>query len=79
MNRYSFHSSGSFSFFQKEIRSLGISKQIFTVTGGMLALETKQSGGKLLHHLDLGGWGGSVSRGRITQQAKRDEYRDFEH
>jgi len=37
----------------------------------MLALETKQSGGKLLHHSDL--QGGSVSRGSIAQQAKRDE------
>jgi hypothetical protein len=37
----------------------------------MLALQTKQSGGKLLHHSDLRG--GSVSRGSIAQQAKRDE------
>ena len=34
----------------------------------MLPLETKQSGGKLLHHLDLRGEG-SVSRGGITRQA----------
>jgi len=33
----------------------------------MLALETKQSGGKLLPHSDLRG--GSVSRGSIAQQA----------
>jgi len=42
----------------------------------MLALETKQSGGKLLPHLDL--QGGSVSRGSIAQEAKRDENRDLE-
>ena len=34
----------------------------------MLALETKQSGGKLLPHSDLRG--GIVSRRSITQQAK---------
>jgi len=35
----------------------------------MLPLETKQSGGKLLLHSDLRGWGvGSVSRGNIQQQ-----------
>jgi len=33
----------------------------------MLALEIKQTGGKLLHHSDLLGWGGSVSRGNIVQ------------
>jgi hypothetical protein len=38
----------------------------------MLPLETKQSGGKLLPHLDL--WGGSVSGGSIMQQAK--DWRD---
>jgi len=42
----------------------------------MLALETKQSAGKLLPHSDLRG--GSVSRGSNTQQAKRDENRDLE-
>ena len=42
----------------------------------MLALETKQSGGKLLPHLNLW-WGGSVSKGNIAQQAKRDESRDL--
>ena len=42
----------------------------------MLTLETKQSGGKLLHHLDLRG--GSVSRGSFSQQAKKDENRDLE-
>jgi hypothetical protein len=36
--------------------------------GEMLPLETKQSGGKLLPQSDL--WGGSVSGGSITQQAK---------
>jgi hypothetical protein len=37
----------------------------------MLPLETKQSGDKLLPHLDLRGGGGegSVSRGNIQQQA----------
>ena len=40
----------------------------------MLALETKQSGGKLLPHSDLRG-GGSVSRGNIAQRTKRDENR----
>jgi hypothetical protein len=35
--------------------------------GEMLPLETKQSGGKLLSHSDLGGEGG-VSKGSITQQ-----------
>jgi len=44
----------------------------------MLHLEIKQSGGKLLPHSDLRGWGGSVSRGSIAQQAKRDENRDLE-
>jgi len=39
----------------------------------MLALETKQSGGKLLPQSDLRGGGGSVSRGSIAQHAKRDE------
>jgi len=43
----------------------------------MFALETKQSGGKLLPHSDLQG-GGIVSRGSIAQQAKRDENRDLE-
>jgi len=43
----------------------------------MLALETKQSGGKLLPHSDLRG-GGGVSRGSIAQEAKRDENRDLE-
>jgi len=42
----------------------------------MLALETKQSGGKLLHHSDL--WRGSVSRENIEQHTKRDENRYFE-
>jgi len=37
----------------------------------MLALETKQSRGKLLPHSDLRR--GSVSRGSIAQQAKRDK------
>ena len=37
----------------------------------MLPLETKQSGGKLLTHSDLGG--GSVSRGNIMQQAIQQE------
>ena len=41
----------------------------------MLALETKQSRGKLLPHSDLRR--GSVSRGSIAQQAKRDENRDL--
>jgi len=42
----------------------------------MLPLETKQSGGKLLHHSDLRG-GGSVSRGGITQHlAGTCEYGD---
>ena len=36
----------------------------------MLALETKQSGVKLLPHSVL--WGGGVSRGSIAQKAKRD-------
>jgi len=36
----------------------------------MLALETKQSGGKLLRRSGLRG--GSVSRGNITQHTKRD-------
>ena len=39
----------------------------------MLPLETKQSKGKLLPHLDL--WGGSVSRGSIVQHTKGDEIR----
>jgi hypothetical protein len=42
----------------------------------MLPLETKQSKGKLLPHLDL--WGGSVSRGSIaqhTEHTKGDEIR----
>jgi len=43
----------------------------------MLALETKESGGKIFPHSDLRG-GGSVSRGSIAQQAKRVENRDFE-
>jgi hypothetical protein len=38
----------------------------------MLPLETKQSGGKLLPHLDLWG-GGSVSRVNIKQQALQQE------
>jgi len=37
----------------------------------MLPLETKQSGGKLLHHSDL--QGGSVSRGNIQQQVLQQE------
>jgi len=41
----------------------------------MLALETKQFGGKL-PPLESPGW--SVSRGSIAQQAKRDENRDLE-
>ena len=41
-----------------------------TFTGEMLALETKQSGGKLLPHSVLRGVG--VSRGSIAQKAKRD-------
>jgi len=45
----------------------------------MLALETKQSGGKWLPHSDLlGGGEGSVPRGNIAQQAKRDENMYFE-
>jgi len=36
----------------------------------MLALETKQFGGKLLPHSDLLG-GGSVPRGSIAQQAEK--------
>ena len=42
----------------------------------MLALETKKSGGKLLHHSDI--CGRSVSRGNIAQQAKKDENRDLD-
>ena len=41
----------------------------------MLALEIKQSGGKLLPHSVLRG--GSVSRESIAQKAKRDENRDL--
>jgi len=37
----------------------------------MLALETKQSGGKLLPHSDLRG-AGSVSRGNIAQHTRRN-------
>ena len=44
----------------------------------MLALETKQSGGKILLHSDLRGGRRNVSRGSIAQQAKRDENRDLE-
>ena len=40
----------------------------------MLPLETKQSGGKLLPHLDLWG-GGSVARGSIVQDTKGDKIR----
>jgi len=43
----------------------------------MLALEAKQSGGKLLHHSEFRG-GGSVSSGNVVQQAKRDESKDLE-
>ena len=43
----------------------------------MLALETKQSGGKLLHHSDLLE-GGSVSRGNIAQRTKRDIRMDLQ-
>ena len=39
----------------------------------MLPLETKQSRGKLLPHLDL--WVGGVSRGSIVQHTKGDEIR----
>jgi hypothetical protein len=39
----------------------------------MLPLETKQSGGKTLPHLDLGGVG-SVSGGDITHQEKKKIY-----
>jgi hypothetical protein len=38
---------------------------------GMLRLETKQSGGKLLPHSDLRREGGSVSMGGITQQKEK--------
>jgi len=43
----------------------------------MLALETKQSGGKLLPHSDLPGVGG-VSRGNIVQHTKRVENRKLD-
>ena len=43
----------------------------------MLDLETKQSGGKLLtHSLTRISRVGSVSRGNIEQQAKRDDLRE---
>ena len=46
-----------------------------TLTCGILVLEAKQSGGKLLPHSDLrwGGGGGSVSKGSIAQRTKRDD------
>jgi len=45
-----------------------------TLTGGMIPLETKQSGGKLLPHSDIWGvGGGSVSRGNIAQHTKKHE------
>jgi hypothetical protein len=42
----------------------------------MLALETKQSGGKILSQSVLRR--GSVSKGSIAQKAKMDENRDLE-
>jgi len=42
----------------------------------MLALETKQSGGKILPHSVLRGV--SVSRGSTAQKSKGDENRDLE-
>ena len=47
-----------------------------TLTCGMLALETKQSGGKQLPHSNLGR--GDVYRGNIVQDSKRDENRSVE-
>jgi len=41
----------------------------------MIPLDTKQSGGKLLPHLDLRGGGGGVSRGIFAQHTKRYETR----
>ena len=48
-----------------------------TFTGGMLALETKQSGGKILPHSVLRGR--SVSRGSIAQKAQKANRFNFTH